>query len=35
MPIIFLGIIGINNIYRGYLGGSIPGIVLEVFSILL
>jgi len=35
MPIIFSGIAGINNIYRGYLEESMPGAVLEVFSVPL
>ena len=35
MPIISLSIVGTNNVYRGCLEGSILGIVLEVFPILL
>jgi len=35
MPIIFFGVAGTNNIFRGYLEESVPRVVLEVFLILL
>ena len=35
MPIISLGVTGVDNVYGGYLGGSMLGAVLEVLFVLL